>query len=87
MLKKELEKIAILEITLPEHKFIHVKSKKTKGYWEFWEQLDKTPGMVCDLVAGLLDSISGKFDSISKIVGEFDGQIGRLVGIFILKNY
>jgi len=51
------------------HKFLHI------SYWDFWERQDKIPGMDCDTICGMLDSIKGKLDGEDGVIGKFSGQI------------
>jgi AraC family transcriptional regulator len=76
MNKAELQKVKIEVVTLPEHKFLHIKNIASDNYFGFWDLQEKIPGQDCNTICGLLDSISGKFDSVTGKVGEFDGQIG-----------
>lgn len=54
--------IKIYFITLPAHKFLHIKNYESNGYWDFWEKQSKIPGQDCDTICGLLDSVPGKLD-------------------------
>lgn len=79
MNKNELQEVSIKEVTLPAHKFLHIKNIGAHDYFEFWKLQEGIPGQDCNTICGLLDSISGALDSITGKIGEFDGQIG---GIF-----
>ena len=54
--------IKIYFVTIPAHKFLHIKNYESNGYWDFWQKQDAIPGQDCDTVCGLLDSIKGKLD-------------------------
>lgn len=49
-------------ITIPAHKFLHIKNYESIGYWDFWQKQSVIPGQDCETICGLLDSISGKLD-------------------------
>lgn len=49
-------------VTIPEHKFLHIRNYESIGYWDFWQKQSLIPGQDCDTICGLLDSISGKLD-------------------------
>ena len=76
---KSSKEVKIYFVSMPAHKFLHVKNYGSNGYWEFWEALDKVPETNCDLIAGLLDSITGKLDGEDGLIGKYSGQImGRI---------
>lgn len=52
-------------ITIPAHKFLHVKNYESNGYWDFWQKQNQIPGQDYETVCGLLDSIKGKLDDSS----------------------
>ena len=49
-------------VTIPAHKFLHVKNYESNGYWDFWQKQGLIPGQDCETICGLLDSIKGKLD-------------------------
>lgn len=49
-------------ITIPAHKFLHIKNYESIGYWDFWQKQSQIPGQDCETICGLLDSIPGKLD-------------------------
>jgi AraC-like DNA-binding protein len=72
---KSTEEIKIYFVSIPAHKYLHIKDYESKGYFDFWERQDKIPNMDCDTICGLLDSIKGKLDGEDGIIGKFSGQI------------
>lgn len=54
--------IKVYFVTIPAHKFMHIKSYDSIGYWDFWQKQAQIPGHDCETVCGLLDSIKGKLD-------------------------
>jgi AraC-like DNA-binding protein len=72
---KSTEDVKVYFITMPAHKFLHIKNYESSGYWDFWEKQDKIPGQDCDTICGLLDSIKGKLDGSDSVVGKYSGQI------------
>ncbi len=51
-------------VTIPEHKFLHIRNYESIGYWDFWQKQSKIPGQDCETICGLLDSIKGKLDDL-----------------------
>ncbi len=51
-------------ITIPAHKFLHIKNYESIGYWDFWQKQSLIPGQDCETICGLLDSIKGKLDDM-----------------------
>lgn len=49
-------------VTIPAHKFLHIRNYESVGYWDFWQKQSQIPGQDCETICGLLDSISGKLD-------------------------
>ncbi|MGO3608120.1 MAG: helix-turn-helix transcriptional regulator [Enterococcus sp.] len=59
---KSTEDIKTYFVTIPAHKFLHIKNNESNGYWDFWQKQSQIPGQDCDTISGLLDSIKGKLD-------------------------
>ncbi len=59
---KSVDDIKIYFVTIPKHKFLHIKNYESNGYWDFWEKQSLIPGQDCETICGLLDSIKGKLD-------------------------
>lgn len=59
---KSTEDIKSYFVTIPAHKFLHVKNAESNGYWDFWQKQSLIAGQDCDTICGLLDSIQGKLD-------------------------
>jgi len=59
---KSSEDIKIYFVTIPAHKFLHIKNYESNGYWDFWKKQEQIPGQDCDTICGLLDSIKDKLD-------------------------
>ncbi|MDR1867403.1 MAG: AraC family transcriptional regulator, partial [Treponema sp.] len=72
---KSTEDVKVYFITMPAHKFLHVKNYESNGYFDFWENQEKIPGQDCDTICGLLDSIKGKLDGNDNVIGKYSGQI------------
>ena len=51
-------------VTIPAHKFLHIRNYESIGYWDFWQKQSLIPGQDCDTICGLLDSIQGKLDDM-----------------------
>lgn len=59
---KSTDDVKIYLVTIPAHKFMHIKNYESNGYWDFWQKQSLIPGQDCETVCGLLDSIKGKLD-------------------------
>lgn len=64
-------------VTIPEHKFLHIRNYESIGYWDFWQKQSLIPGQDCDTICGLLDSISGKLDDAGG--DEHDSGSGQIM--------
>lgn len=51
-------------ITIPAHKFLHIRNYESIGYRDFWQKQNQIPGQDCETICGLLDSIKGKLDDV-----------------------
>lgn len=61
MMKSE-DDVKVYFVTIPAHKFLHIKNYESNGYWDFWQKQNLIPGQDCETICGLLDSIKGKLD-------------------------
>lgn len=59
---KSTDDIKIYYVTIPAHKFLHIRNYESNGYWDFWQKQSLIPGQDCETICGLLDSIKGKLD-------------------------
>ena len=51
-------------VTIPAHKFLHIRNYESIGYWDFWQKQSLIPGQDRETICGLLDSIGGKLDDM-----------------------
>ncbi|MCL2249705.1 MAG: helix-turn-helix transcriptional regulator [Oscillospiraceae bacterium] len=72
---KSTEEVKIYYVTIPAHKFMHIKNYESDGYFDFWEKQSQIPGQDGETIEGLLDSITGKLDGKDDIIGLYSGQI------------
>ena len=49
-------------VSIPAHRFLHIRNYESIGYWDFWQKQSMIPGQDCETICGLLDSITGKLD-------------------------
>ena len=61
MMKSD-EDVKIYFVTIPAHKFMHIKNYESNGYWDFWQKQSLIPGQDRETICGLLDTIKGKLD-------------------------
>ena len=54
--------VKVYFITIPAHRFLHIRNYESIGYWDFWQKQSVIPGQDCGTICGLLDSIPGKLD-------------------------
>lgn len=59
---KSTNGVKIYFVTIPAHKFLHIKNSESNGYWDFWQKQNLIPGQDYETICGLLDSIKGKLD-------------------------
>jgi AraC-like DNA-binding protein len=72
---KSKEDIKIYYVTIPAHKFLHIKNYESNGYWDFWQKQDSIPEQDCDTICGLLENIKGVLDSKGEGASIYSGQI------------
>lgn len=58
------EQVKTYFVTIPAHKFLHIRNYESIGYWDFWQKQSLIPGQDCETICGLLDSIKGKLDDL-----------------------
>lgn len=63
-MKNSEQEIKTYFVTIPAHKFLHIKNLESCGYWDFWQKQSLIPGQNCETICGLLDSIKGKLDDL-----------------------
>lgn len=63
-MEKSIKDVKIYFVTIPAHKFLHIKNYESIGYWDFWQKQSLIPGQDCETICGLLDSIKGKLDDM-----------------------
>lgn len=61
---KSNESVKTYFVTIPAHKFLHIRNYESIGYWDFWQKQSLIPGQDCETICGLLDSIKGKLDDM-----------------------
>lgn len=59
---KSVGDVKVYLITIPAHKYLHIRNNQSIGYWDFWQKQSLIPGQDCETICGLLDSIPGKLD-------------------------
>ena len=65
-------------VTIPAHKFLHIRNYESIGYWDFWQKQDAIPGQDCDTVCGLLAAVPGKLDDLGS--GDISSGSGQIMG-------
>ena len=65
-------------VTIPAHKFLHIRNYESVGYYDFWRKQSQIHGQDCATICGLLASIRGKLDDMGG--GEEDSGAGQVMG-------
>lgn len=65
-------------ITLPAHKFLHIRNYESIGYWDFWQKQSLIPGQDHETICGLLSRIPDKLDDLGAT--EADSGSGQVMG-------
>lgn len=63
-MEKTAKDIKTYFVTIPAHKFLHIKNNESIGYWDFWQKQSLIPGRDWETICGLLDSIKDKLDDM-----------------------
>ncbi len=71
------EHVKIYFVTIPAHKFLHIRNYESIGYWDFWQKQARIPGQDCETICGLLDSIPDKLDDMGG--NEADSSSGQIM--------
>ena len=61
-MEKTANEVKVYFVTIPAHKYLHIRNYESIGYWDFWQKQSEIPGQDCETICGLLDSITGKLD-------------------------
>lgn len=64
-------------VTIPAHKYLHIRNYESIGYWDFWQKQSQIPGQDCETICGLLESIPGKLDDMGG--EELDSSGGQIM--------
>lgn len=90
--------VKVYFVTIPAHKYMHIRNYESNSYWDFWQKQSQIPGQDCATICGLLDSIKGKLDDmggtdansgsgqIMAFINEPTGRIGSW-GIPLAESY
>lgn len=76
-MEQSTKDVKIYFVTIPAHKFLHIKNYESIGYWDFWQKQSVIPGQDCETICGLLDSIGGKLDDLGG--SEANGGNGQIM--------
>ena len=78
MMKSD-EDVKIYFVTIPAHKFMHIKNYESNGYWDFWQKQSLIPGQDRETICGLLDDGGSEPNSGSgQIMAYINDPDGRL---------
>jgi len=72
------EEVNVYFVTIPAHRFLHIRNYESIGYWDFWQKQAQIPGQDCETVCGLLDSIPDKLDDLGG--SGVDSGSGQIMG-------
>lgn len=65
-MSKSTDNIKTYFVTIPAHKFLHIRNYESIGYFDFWQKQSVIPGQDYKTICSLLDSIKGKLDDASE---------------------
>lgn len=71
------EDVKVYFVTIPAHKFLHIRNYESIGYWDFWQKQALIPGQDCETICGLLESIPDKLDDMGG--SEADSSSGQIM--------
>lgn len=77
-LMKSTDAVESYFVTIPAHKFLHIRNYESNGYWDFWQKQSILPGQDCETICGLLDSIKDKLDDDGE--NESNSGSGQIMG-------
>ena len=63
-MKNTTDEVKVYFVSIPAHKYLHIRNYESVGYWDFWQKQSQIPGQDCETICGLLDSIKGKLDDM-----------------------
>lgn len=83
--EEPVEDVKIYAVTIPAHKFLHIRNCESIGYWDFWQKQSLIPGQDYETICGLLDSMKGKLDDMggsdaNSGSGQIMGYLGKPAG-------
>ena len=64
-------------VTIPAHKYLHIRNYESIGYWDFWQRQNKIPGQDYETICGILESIPRKLDDAGG--SEADSGSGQIM--------
>ena len=68
--------VQVYFVTIPAHKYLHIRNYESIGYWDFWRRQAAVPGQDCETICGLLDSIPDKLDDMGgNVANAGSGQL------------
>ena len=76
--KNNISDVKTYFVTIPAHKFLHIRNYESIGYWDFWQKQSLIPGQDCETVCRLLDKIEGKLDDMGG--NEANSGSGQIMG-------
>lgn len=62
-------------ITLPSHKFAHIRNYESIGYWDFMQKQSRIPGADLETVSALLRQLAPEAEQQMAFVNEPSGRI------------
>ena len=76
----DMGKVKIYFISIPKHKFLHIRNYESIGYWDFWKKQSKIQGQDQETICSLLNSIEERLGDIGEgqvmaWINESEGRI------------
>ena len=69
------ESIKTYFVTIPEHKFLHIRNYESIGYWDFMQKQSRIPGADLETVSALLRQLAPEAEQQMAFVNEPSGRI------------
>ena len=89
-MSKSANDVKVYFVTIPAHKFLHIRNYESIGYWDFWQKQNQIPGKDYKTVCALLDKVEGKLDDFEgNVIAYINEPSGRICswGIPLAESY
>lgn len=74
---KDTEDVKTYFVTIPAHKFLHIRNYESIGFWDFWQKQNRILGQDCETICALLAGVRGKLDDLGE--GGMSSGSGQII--------